>query len=237
GGVIVDTHGRTTLPGLYAVGEVACTGVHGANRLASNSLLEGLVFGLRLADTLQQNQRTQRNRRLGATLAVALESDGRPGTVNLDPHSRPGTINQDPHGRLETVDLELYDRPNTAPVPTNPCEINRELRSIMWQYVSLCRNEEGLLVASRQVRALKHALTSANSASTNLTQLAETRNMLLIAELVVNAALHRRESRGSHWRSDYPRLNETLTGYHYTYVKESSKPITSAPGQEVLTHA
>ena len=53
GGVMVDTYGRSTLPGLYAVGEVACTGVHGANRLASNSLLEGLVFGLRLADGLQ----------------------------------------------------------------------------------------------------------------------------------------------------------------------------------------
>src|SRR5206468_9927618 len=50
GGVMVDTYGRSTLPGLFAVGEVACTGVHGANRLASNSLLEGLVFGLRLAD-------------------------------------------------------------------------------------------------------------------------------------------------------------------------------------------
>src|SRR5438876_5991144 len=58
GGVMVDTYGRSTLPGLYAVGEVACTGVHGANRLASNSLLEGLVFGLRLADTLRGSNGT-----------------------------------------------------------------------------------------------------------------------------------------------------------------------------------
>ncbi len=52
GGVMVDSSGRTALPGLYAVGEVACTGVHGANRLASNSLLEGLVYGIRIADKL-----------------------------------------------------------------------------------------------------------------------------------------------------------------------------------------
>src|SRR5207249_1573422 len=58
GGVMVDTYGRTTLPGLYAVGEVACTGVHGANRLASNSLLEGLVFGLRVADNLSNGNST-----------------------------------------------------------------------------------------------------------------------------------------------------------------------------------
>src|SRR6266581_2054521 len=56
GGVLVDTYGRTAVPGLFAVGEVACTGVHGANRLASNSLLEGLVYGLRIADVIGQKR-------------------------------------------------------------------------------------------------------------------------------------------------------------------------------------
>jgi succinate dehydrogenase/fumarate reductase flavoprotein subunit len=67
--------------------------------------------------------------------------------------------------------------------------------------------------------------------------MAETTNMLLIAELVINAALQRRESRGSHWRSDYASLDETLTGVHYAYIKASSQPETKTPGQEVLAHA
>src|SRR2546423_693011 len=90
GGVMVDTYGRSTLPGLYAVGEVACTGVHGANRLASNSLLEGLVFGLRLADGLQTHP----------------IDNGPPYIVGAIPCGRPETA----HGRLETA----HGRPETA---------------------------------------------------------------------------------------------------------------------------
>ena len=80
GGIDTDEWGRTSLPGLYAAGETACTGVHGANRLASNSLLEGLVFGARAAVAMQQDAaaaalKSDRRRRLG--LARRLESDGR----------------------------------------------------------------------------------------------------------------------------------------------------------------
>jgi L-aspartate oxidase len=203
GGVMVDTYGRTTLPALYAVGEVACTGVHGANRLASNSLLEGLVFGLRLADTLQH-----------------------PDPINNTP-SINGAI---PGGR-----------PVTVANPTSLSHISREIRSIMWQYVSLCRDEEGLLEARRRIQTLHHSLparaSSGNERSVHLPQWTETRNMLLMAELVIAAALQRRESRGSHWRSDFERLDESLAGVHYAYVKDSSRPVTTTPQREVITHA
>ena len=111
----------------------------------------------------------------------------------------------------------------------------------MWQYVSLCRDEEGLLEARRRIQALNHSLpaltSTGNEGQVHLPQWAETRNMLLMAELVIVAALQRRESRGSHWRSDFERLDESLTGVHYAYVRDPSKPITTTPQQEVITHA
>src|SRR2546426_2657924 len=122
GGVMTDTFGRTTLEGLYAVGEVACTGVHGANRLASNSLLEGLVFGLRLADGLA-----------GTIAKQDIPSSRQIITVPVfDDLSRE-------EGLLR---LEL-DRENIL-------RMQREIRQVMWQYVSLQRDRQGLLEARPQ---------------------------------------------------------------------------------------
>ncbi len=211
---MVDTYGRTTLPALYAVGEVACTGVHGANRLASNSLLEGLVFGLRLADALQN-----------------LDSIGR--LAESGPSSHTITI--------PIIDHTIDQQPTAIANPTSIAQVSREIRSIMWQYVSLCRDEEGLLEARRRIQTLNHSLPAitsiGNEEQVQLPQWAETRNMLLMAELVIVAALQRRESRGSHWRSDFERLDERLTGVHYVYVRDSSEPITITSQQEVITHA
>jgi len=224
GGVMVDTNGRTTLHALYAVGEVACTGVHGANRLASNSLLEGLVFGLRLADALQhQHTNNATPSIVGVTLAVALGGGALGRGVGL-------AVTTD--GLYPTaVD---GDR-------TSLTQINREIRGIMWQYVSLCRDEQGLLEARRRVQALKQSLpasvSTGNEDPAYLTRWAETSNMLLMAELVIIAALQRRESRGSHWRSDYNRLDESLTGFHYAYINAIPEPIFNIPQQEVLSHA
>jgi L-aspartate oxidase len=239
GGVLVDTYGRSTLPGLYAVGEVACTGVHGANRLASNSLLEGLVFGLRLADSLQNHP---------------IDNDP-PSMVGAIPCGRPEMW----PGHPETA----HDRPDkwpgchtiTIPVPTNALEhvstanaspsslsdIRREVRAVMWQYVSLCRDEEGLLEARRRVHTLKQSLPGAfdieHSGAAHLAQWAETRNMLLMAELVIIAAMQRRESRGSHWRRDYKALDASLTGRHFAYVQETAVVTAGNPREEVIAHA
>jgi L-aspartate oxidase len=218
GGVMVDTHGRTTLPGLYAVGEAACTGVHGANRLASNSLLEGLVFGLRLADGLAARQTNNHPAqdsyynspvRHAITISVADDSSEQATPTNID--------------------------------STSISRIRHELRGIMWQYVSLCRDQAGLLEAKHKVRTLRQLLSTTEvtgkEETADLVQWAETRNMLQIAELVIAAALQRCESRGSHWRSDYKTLDESLANCHYAFVRETSALTLAYPRREVIAHA
>ena len=190
GGITTDSYGCTTLAGLYAVGEVACTGVHGANRLASNSLLEGLVFGVRLADALANREYMQ-----------------------IDAPSR------------EPITVPVYEdlTNEKALLAINPdhesiFRLRREIRQVMWKYVSLQRDQQGLLEARKQLRNLGASmLTVGSTYQNNFVVWQETVNMLKVAELVIAAAHQRRESRGSHSRLDYPDLDETLTGRHYTY--------------------
>jgi L-aspartate oxidase len=214
GGVLVDTEGRTTLPGLYAVGEVSCTGVHGANRLASNSLLEGLVYGVRVADHLT---------------ASAVLNDGHTNSYQV----RKG------------VSTIIFDGISGDEVPSSgivngqsPQEVRSELRRLMWQYVSLRREREGLLTARDQVRALQAlVLASSNEEQPSSPRLAETINMLQVAELVIAAALERRESRGSHWRSDYQITDDLLAGRHYAFQRSRIDPYgLSFRHKEVIRH-
>ncbi len=213
GGVMTDTYGRTTLPGLYAVGEVACTGVQGANRLASNSLLEGLVFGLRLADEL----------------------------------AAPTTGEQLPAGRTP-IDILVYNDPQEAqallaiqPSEHTLGETRIRLRQLMWHYVSLRRDLAGLLEARRSLRALRQELLAGPTTLPKSTSASaawcETINMFTSAELVIAAALHRRESRGSHWRSDYQALDEQLNSTHYVFRPQLINNGTLPQLQEVLPHA
>ncbi len=193
GGVMTDTYGRTTLAGLYAVGEVACTGVHGANRLASNSLLEGLVFGLRLADGLA-----------GKISEQAIPSSRRVIAI---------PVNGDPSREEALLRIEL-DRESML-------DMRRELRQIMWQYVSLRRDQQGLLEARHRLHNLSDRMLARGTARRNQGKIEpswlETVNMLKVAELVIAAALQRNESRGSHWRLDYAAANNRLTGRHYVF--------------------
>lgn len=191
GGVMVDTYGRTTLPGLYAAGEVSCTGVHGANRLASNSLLEGLVYGLRIADTLagKYDQHGQQPR-----------------------HKMVSFVTYD-----NSLHEELPSSGNADEMTT--LQMRRRLRQLMWQYVSLYRDQEGLLTAQRKVRMLRTQLltNSTINREARTSDLTETDNMLQVAELVIAAALTRQESRGSHWRLDYQNTDERLAKQHYVF--------------------
>lgn len=212
GGVMTDASGKTTLPGLYAVGEVACTGVHGANRLASNSLLEGLVFGLRLA--------------------AGLCEPGRAPTL--------------PAGRI-AHDVPVYDDPaldadllRAQPDGQRIGQVRRKVRQLMWQYVSLRRDQEGLLEARRQLHALRQELLNADpvlcTEAAAWASWRETVNMFKSAELVIVTALQRRESRGSHWRGDYPQLDEQLTRVHYV-LRSVAGPVAVSPlFQEVTPH-
>lgn len=214
GGVMTDSSGRTSLPRLYAVGEVACTGVHGANRLASNSLLEGLVFGIRLADQLNAPTSDQ------SYLPAGRSGQEIPVYDNLQ----------------SDADLLLVQPGEQAIFASR-----RQIRQLMWQYVSLRRDQEGLLEARRQLQDLRRKLRLTDSVSTRdpllLASWRETVNMFKSAELVIAAALQRRESRGSHWRSDYPETNEQLTSTHYVFSPEVTYDRALQFLQEVVYHA
>ncbi len=152
GGVAVDLHGRTDVRGLYACGEVAATGVHGANRLASNSLLESVVYPERIA------------RDVRAHFGAGARADG----TAVDP--APGAVDAE-----EDAARWL------------------ELRDEMYAHVGIERDEAGLTIAAERFRAFAESSPSETF-----------RDAATTASLVARAALRRRESRGSHRRSDYP---------------------------------
>ncbi|HEX8994606.1 MAG TPA: L-aspartate oxidase [Ktedonobacterales bacterium] len=175
GGVVTDTWGRTTLPGLYAVGEVSCTGVHGANRLASNSLLEGLVFGRR------------------ASRLIAEHSDG----AARDWPATPALTGP-------WVDLSGVVAPHAEPSAPVSAETRTKIQRVMWQWVSLRRDADGLEQALRELRTLAAAGPYDP----------ETANMLLVAQGITLAALNRTESRGGHYRTDFPERDQSRDGRH-----------------------
>ncbi len=164
GGVKTDVHGRTSLPGLYAAGEAACTGVHGANRLASNSLLEGLVFGALTAETM------------------IAEAPVARGELTSMPPSPVGGVTS------ETATERWI----------------AELRGLMWKYAGLLRDAAGLEQAQRGLQALAASMPRGLSR-----RAVEARNMHTVAELIVASALGRRESRGAHYRNDFPLRDTT----------------------------
>jgi L-aspartate oxidase len=150
GGIDSDTHGRTSVPGLWAVGECSSTGVHGANRLASNSLLEGLVFGARVA---------------------------------LDVGSRADFDFGDVEAPKDGLDL---------PVVAGP--VIEDLRQVMWDRVGLIRTGDGLWEARNSIVDMEPVLSRTIAG----------RNAAELALLITMAALRRSESRGGHYRADYP---------------------------------
>ena len=162
GGVKTDIFGRTSIPGLYAAGEVACTGVHGANRLASNSLLEGLVFGARAAAEASSETPVQVEPGEPRDWDFGYEADWR-----IDDGTR------------------------------------AEVKRVMWEKVGIVRDGQGLQDAL--VRLDEIASRQLNTRSWNF---------VTLARLVAQAALARRESRGAHYRSDYPERDDKTFRCH-----------------------
>ena len=173
GGVKTDVHGRTSLPGLYAAGEVACTGVHGANRLASNSLLEGLVFG-----------------------ALAAES----------------MVGELVVGSSELVVGAVVGRDRSVTSEAATLKWTRELRELMWKDAGLLRDAVGLERAQRGLDALAGTMPQGSFRGA-----VEARNLHVVAGLIVAAARGREESRGAHYRNDFPLRNEV--GRHSVMAK------------------
>ena len=167
GGVRIDTWGRTNIPGLYACGEAACAAVHGANRLASNSLLDTLVFSRRLVE---------------ATLGNAPEK----------------AAPDDDDGNLR---IGLTNRAMVC--ATVPERGKENLQDLMWRNVGIARNGTRLLLSARILNLWQRTMPASETA-----QDFELRNMLVVARLVVEAALQRRESRGAHYREDFAETAE-----------------------------
>lgn len=162
GGVATDLDARTSVTGLFAAGEVACTGVHGANRLASNSLLEGLVFAARAASAMT-----------GPLQAAALDS-------------------------AEAVDLRL------PPSATGTVPAAYEVRDLMWRSVGLLRSARGLDTAAARLEAWLAACEAAAGARRDDRELRRTTTLVTVGWLIARAALRRQESRGAHFRTDFP---------------------------------
>jgi len=156
GGVRVDINGRTSVRGLYACGETACSGVHGANRLASNSLLEGLVFSARIA----------------ADIAAHLPEKSEP-VANVSP-----TLLLDPR-------------------------VRHDLQVSMSQGAGVLRSSDSLLRTSSDLVRIE-----TRSSTDPCVEAWETTNLFQLAQAILKAALIRQETRGSHWREDFPETSE-----------------------------
>jgi L-aspartate oxidase len=172
GGVATDLWGRSSLPGLYATGEVACSGVHGANRLASNSLLEGLVFSRRIAEVL------------------------------------PGEL----RGRVDPVD-------DPRPAGLVDGGIRKALQEEMTARAGVLRSAEGLRAGLDRLGEL-----AAGPAATIGQDAWEATNLLTISTLLAQAALLREETRGSHWREDFPERDDVGQSGHHDWWLTDGRP-------------
>ncbi len=186
GGILTDMMNRTNIPGLYAVGETASTGVHGANRLASNSLLECIVFGAQMAHLELKNE----------------------------------LMSEEP---LPTVREFVTDVDNWHKQQTYLEDLRQKIPRLVWQHAGICREQSGLEIAIATVKSWQQdfadlqlsqfllCLPPKQSVSFQLPDVeqqlrlwAETRNLLDVAYLILTSAAFRKESRGGHYRLDYP---------------------------------
>jgi L-aspartate oxidase len=167
GGISVDLEGRTSVPGLWAAGECTSSGLHGANRLASNSLLEGLVYGAHAGEQ-------------AAEVAATMEDELRALPIS------------NPAAEEGTESLDLWD-------------IRNSLKSLMGRYAGVRREQQELIDAAETIdRWCRYVLPRQFSDAEGW----ELQNMLVVSRLVVAAALQREETRGVHYRTDFPQTDD-----------------------------
>ncbi|MCX7796459.1 MAG: FAD-binding protein, partial [bacterium] len=161
GGIRTNLKGETCIKGLYACGECAGTGIHGANRMASNSLLEGLVFGKIIAQEVSEY-----------------------------------VLN---NGNISTLDMEVTKKEVCKEEILR--EFRVEMQNLMWKYCGIRRKEEGLRTLLERLEKMQQEV---KDMPVNNFKDVETKNMLVLSKLIAESALERRESRGAHFREDYP---------------------------------
>ena len=175
GGVLADVNGQTDLPGLWALGETTCTGLHGANRLASNSLLECLAMAHNCVEKI---------RVLGNDLVL--------------PTQNPADWN--------------YPSPSDADEMIVIHHMWDEIRRLMWNYVGIVRSNKRLERASHRLKNLLNEVQEYYSNFQPHSDILELRNIAIVADLTVECALRRKESRGIHFNIDYPWASSDSTG-------------------------
>ena len=192
GGVKTDLHGRSTLPGLYAAGETAATGVHGANRLASNSLLEGLVFGARAGKAMLEEKQSGAGGK-SASVSNAATAGGATKETNSGPGNEPAA------SASIQADAELLER----------------IRTILWKEVGILRDGRDLVRAIEELSAVEVPRPEIPSRRG-----LELHNLWRLGLLIARSALAREESRGGHYRSDFPCHNDEKFLKHSVVLKQ-----------------
>ncbi|GAB7031867.1 L-aspartate oxidase [Streptomyces sp. NPDC021749] len=201
GGVRTDLHGRTTVPGLYACGEVACTGVHGANRLASNSLLEGLVFAERIAADI------------AAGGPAARTADGPAPVAAGAPVAPPATL---PLLAPET-------RTAVQRIMTAGAGVLRSAESLARAAAELDRLHQEATAAADQEDGAQEAAQKAPEPGVEAW---EATNLLCVGRVLVAAARRREETRGCHWREDHPDRDDASWRRHFRITLGADRALT-----------
>jgi len=193
GGIATNSDGETSLPNLYAAGECACNGVHGANRLASNSLLDGLVFGARIVEKIKNRITSKRP----SWKAVLCPTGNLMGTRS----EMSGVVSEEAGvSRLEQIE----DR-----------DLRNRIQDLMWNCVGILRDEAGLKKATERLIAWESEDLSMHCVADF-----ETANLLAVGGVIAQAAKDRLESRGAHNRTDYPLNLDELWQKHSLQCKE-----------------
>jgi L-aspartate oxidase len=182
GGVVTDLDGRASVGGLWAAGEAACAGVHGANRLASNSLLDGMVFAARVIEAIEEDRVTPE-----ATGAMRAVLEGGSGGI--------------PGRRIEPPEMARA----VAPASLGPDKIRDALQRAMTHGAGVLRSAESLADTDAELLSLQAAIPSYMRDDE-----LELNNLFTVAYALLDAALARTESRGAHTRTDYPETSNDL---------------------------